>query len=241
MDKSKNNNYENTKNKFAALVAGVFMLSACQPFSEYENNPNSASQGQVPPTLLLNTIIKNTLGCYRPLIGVQCGWSQYIASISAQQGDLEFQGYLGGEAGLTYHIMRDVEAMEFEADRVNSPAYKGVGNFFKAWNYIDMTMQMGDVPMTEAMKGQSEANFTPKYDTQKQVFQNCLSMLEEANSILAQAAQEKVSLGSGDLIFNGDVAQWQKAVNALRLRTLINLSKRSDDADLKSKNNLQRL
>lgn len=66
-------------------------------------------------------------------------------------------------------------------------------------------------------------------------------MLEEANSILAQAAQEKVSLGSGDLIFNGDVAQWQKAVNALRLRTLINLSKRSDDADLKSKNNLQRL
>lgn len=73
-----------------------------------------------------------------------------------------------------------------------------------------MTMQMGDVPMTEAMKGQSEANFTPKYDTQKQVFQNCLSMLEEANSILAQAAQEKVSLGSGDLIFNGDVAQWQK-------------------------------
>ena len=37
------------KNKFAALVAGMFMLSACQPFSEYENNPNSASQGQVPP------------------------------------------------------------------------------------------------------------------------------------------------------------------------------------------------
>lgn len=33
-----------------------------------------------------------------------------------------------------------------------------------------MTMQMGDVPMTEAMKGQSEANFTPKYDTQNRCF-----------------------------------------------------------------------
>ncbi len=99
--------------------------------------------------------------------------------------------------------MRDVEAMEFEADRVNSPAYKGVGNFFKAWNYIDMTMQMGDVPMTEAMKGQSEANLPLNTILKNRCFKNCLSMLEEANSILAQAAQEKVSLGSGDLILMG--------------------------------------
>ena len=50
MDKSKKATIMKIlKNKFAALVAGVFMLSACQPFSEYENNPNSASQGQVPP------------------------------------------------------------------------------------------------------------------------------------------------------------------------------------------------
>lgn len=100
---------------------------------------------------------------------------------------------------------------------------------------MDMTMQMGDIPMNDALKGKSESNFTPKYDSQKDVFMNCLSLLEEANSILGDAVTRKVSVGSGDLIYGGDVAGWQKAVNALRLRILINLSKKVDDTDLKIK------
>lgn len=225
-----------TNNKLITMVAGIFLFSACQPLSEYEVNPNSPSEGQVPPTLILTNVIANTLGAYRPIVGTYNGWAQYIASISSQQGDISFQGYLGGEASFNpYSVLRDVASMEFEGDRINTPAYSGIANFFKVYCLMDMTMQMGDIPMNDALKSKSESNFTPKYDSQKDVFMNCLSLLEEANSILGDAVTRKVSVGSGDLIYGGDVAGWQKAVNALRLRILINLSKKVDDTDLKIK------
>lgn len=215
------------------LMVGILSFSACQPLSEYETNPNAPSEGQVPPTLLLTNIIANTLGGYRPIVGVQCGWAQYIASISSQQGDISFQGYLGGEASFSpYSVLRDVLSMEKEGDRVGTPAYRGIANFFRAFCLMEMTMQMGDIPMSDALKGESDNNFTPQYDTQKDVFVGCLALLEEANTILADAASQKVSVGAGDLIFGGDVSKWQKAVNSLRLRILINLSKKENDADL---------
>lgn len=221
----------NNINKIIVFVL-ILCCVACQPLSEYEENPNSPSEGQVPPTLLLTNIIANTLGSYRPIIGTQNGWSQYIASISSQQGDISFQGYLGGEGSFSpYSVLRDVISMEKEGDRVNTPAYRGLANFFRALCLIEMTMQMGDIPMSDALKGESE-NFTPKYDTQKDVFIGCLSLLNEANDILSEAVSQKVSVGNGDLIFGGDVSKWQKAVNALRLRILINLSKKVDDVDL---------
>lgn len=75
-------------NKIIAWVAGIIIFAACQPLSEYEMNPNSPSEGQVPPTLILTNVIASTMGEYRPLVGVYNGWSQYIASISSQQGDI---------------------------------------------------------------------------------------------------------------------------------------------------------
>lgn len=218
------------------LLLGVSSLTACQSLSEYETNPNAPSEGQVPPTLILTNVISNTIGAYRPIVGTQNGWSQYIASISSQQGDVSFQGYLGGEGGFGYYgVLRDVLSMETEGERIKSPAYQGIANFFKAYCFVDMSMQMGDIPMSEALKGKSESVFMPKYDSQKEVFLHCLSLLDEANAILAEAVAQKVSVGSGDIIYGGDVSKWQKAVNALRLRILINLSNKVNDTDLRIK------
>ena len=221
--------------KLMAWMAGVMLFAACQPLSDYEMNPNAPSEGQVPPTLILTNII-DTLSSYRPMVGTHNGWEQYIAAISSQQGDFSFQGYLGEEGSFGwYSKLRDVASMEFEGNRINAPAYRGIANFFRAYGLVEMSMQMGDIPMSEALQGKENNKFAPKYDTQKEVFINCLSLLDEANTILAEAAAQKVSVGNGDILYGGNVASWQKAVNALRIRILINLSKKVDDADLKVK------
>lgn len=46
---------------------------------------------------------------------------------------------------------------------------------------------------------------------QKDVFMNCLSLLDEANTILEDAVIRKVSVGNGDLIYGGNVAGWAKS------------------------------
>jgi hypothetical protein len=211
------------------IVWTTLVLVGCTPFSKYELNPNAPSQGQVSPTLVLTNVITSTMGAYNPLYGTNYGWAQNIASISSQQGDAGFQGYLGGEASFGwYSTLRDVTAMVNEGTRINTPAYKGIGNFFKAYCLIDMSMQMGDIPMSEALLGESVYNFTPKYDTQIDVFNQCLSLLEEADTILGAAVEKKVSVGTNELLYGGDVAKWQKLVNSLQLRILIDLSKKAD-------------
>jgi hypothetical protein len=40
---------------------------------------------------------------------------------------------------------------------------------------------------------------------------------------------------SGDIYFNNDLAKWRKVVNTFRIRLLVHLSKKIDDADLGAK------
>lgn len=97
--------------------------------------------------------------------------------------------------------------------------------------------------MSEALKGL--ANPTPAYDSQKQIFMQSLQLLEESNTQLAALIaasntallgdfyfQEKISGGSDALT---TLKKWQKVVNSFKLRVLINLSKKSADADLNIK------
>jgi len=97
-----------------------------------------------------------------------------------------------------------------------------------------MSLKVGDIPMSEALKGL--ASPTPKYDSQKQVFLQSLTLLEESNAMFtALIAKSDVSL-QGDIFFvertSGAktpleaIKSWQRVVNAFRLRVLIQLSKK---------------
>ncbi len=78
-------------------------------------------------------------------------------------------------------------------------------------------------------------NNTPVYDTQKDIFIQVLKWLDEANSDLASLLAKGDNLLTGDFYYNKDLSKWQKAVNAFRLRVLIQLSKKESDADLSIK------
>jgi len=92
---------------------------------------------------------------------------------------------------------------------------------------------MGDIPMSEALKGVE--NLKPTYDAQKAVFKQAFLWLDSANNELGQLALAGDNSLAGDIYYSNNVAKWQKAVNALRLRLLIHLSAKADDPDLNVK------
>lgn len=55
------------------------------------------------------------------------------------------------------------------------------------------------------------------YDTQESIYTDFFSELEEANTLLGSGV---INFGSGDLIFGGNPAKWQKFGNSLKLRLL---------------------
>jgi len=126
-------------------------------------------------------------------------------------------------------LLRNVDLMVgyAESDELKN-SYTALGHFIRAWQFFILTMQMGDIPYSETIKGESEDLIKPKYDTQKEVFLGILSELDQANTLFGQGADF-----GGDPIYNGSTDQWQRLVNSFELYVLINLHKKTADTDLK--------
>jgi hypothetical protein len=89
------------------------------------------------------------------------------------------------------------------------------------WTFAQMTDAWGDIPFSEALKG--EAGVTPAaYDSQQQVYDGILARLTSANTALSNASN---SLGSADPIYAGRPADWQRFANSMRARYAMRLSK----------------
>lgn len=85
----------------------------------------------------------------------------------------------------------------------------------------------GSIPYTEAFQARYGGTFTPKYDTQQELFALFNTRLKEIVTTLKTAQSvTQISLGKNDLYFGGDVSKWIKAANALRLRIALRLVKR---------------
>jgi len=203
-------------------------LSSCQKFEDLEKDPNRP--GEVPPSLVFTNVLYNVY--YSPWSDVQ-RWNQFWCSNYAYYDD---QQYDWTNTSFNYTQLKNVNQMISEATRSGLPEnnpYSALGKFFKAYFYVDMSLKLGDVPLIDALKGLE--NTTPKYDTQKAVFKQALTWLEEANSDLQLLNNNLDKSLAGDFMLGNDLTKWQKVVNTYKLRVLIALSKKETDADLNIK------
>src|SRR5699024_4334743 len=97
-------------------------------------------------------------------------------------------------------------------------SYKALGHFADAFEFYELTMRVVDIPYSEALKGMSNGNYKPAYDSQKKVFLGILNELEKANKLFAEGSNFE-----GDPVYGGDVNKWRKLVNTFELKVLINL------------------
>ncbi len=212
----------------------VFMLvtlafSSCSDFDQLKQNTNVPNT--VPSSLLLNRILYNL---HESPYNMAERRNQYYLINYDYYGNNRYDFGAGDEY---YTTLKNVVKMEEEAITLGLPeknVYSAMGKFLRAFFFSKMSLQMGDIPMSEALLGLD--NLKPKYDTQKEVFKQCFTWLDECNTELA-TFQTSTAGGvlQGDIYFENNLAKWQKAVNTFRLRLLIHLSKRIDDTDLNIK------
>lgn len=225
------------KKIFKIYVLPVVMLlsvTGCKKgFDELTQNNNVPLN--VPASLLFNGVLNNLPD--QP-DGQKEIYSQYYLYNYDYYGNNRYDFGSGDDY---YTTLKNVLAMEKQAAATGGGAinpYEALGKFFKAYFFSKMSLEMGDIPMNEALKGLD--NLEPVYDTQKAVMLQSLEWLESANSDLDQLIKtpEKFGTGEGailknDIFFNNDLSKWQKTVNALQVRLLLQLSKKTADADLK--------
>lgn len=210
------------------FLIATLVMSSCRDFEELEKDPNRPLK--VPASLVFNGILNDmNQGAWNDVMR----WNQFYNS--------NYNYYANNEYNWTatdwnYTTLKNVVKMEEEAKRgtlEEAKVYAALGKFFRAYFFINMTRRVGDIPMTEALKGIE--NTEPVYDTQKSVYTQSLQWLEEANSEIAQLIAANATPLTGDIYLDNQLGKWQKVINTYTLRVLISLSKKENEADLNIK------
>lgn len=208
--------------KTIVFILVVVLFSSCEDL-DINNNPNKVSETH--PSLLLTNI---TTSAFQ----VKGTSAMYAARMIVQtDGESTSQFYKWDRAGFgDYNSLRQVTKMIEEAERIEDDSYKGIGYFFRAYYFYNLALTFGDVPYAEALKGETEDLYQPKYSTQEEVFTGILTELETANTLL-----ENSNIIAGDPIYNGDTNKWKKLVNSFRLKVLLTLSNKAGSTSLNIK------
>ena len=213
----------------AMMVCAAGCKKSFQELTLNNNKPNSVSAA-----LLLNGVLNNLPDLPD---GQKEIYSQYYLYNYDYYGNNRYD-FGGGDD--YYATLKNVVAMEQQAAATGGAAvnpYEALGKFFKAYFFSKMSLEMGDIPMSQALKGLD--GLEPVYDSQKAVMQQSLAWLESANADLDLIIKNPSVAGTGagstlnnDIFFNNDLTKWQKTVNALRIRLLVQLSKKASDSEL---------
>ena len=211
--------------RVALLVGLVWAVSACDSLTEINENPNAPTD--VTAKFLLPQAIRNAVEqaipttLYRSHTGI---WPQHLVQLQypdEEQGevrdsrmDLYFENFYMGS-------LMDIQTVFRKGVETGTVNHQAVAMIWKSWIFQQLTDLWGDVPYSEALRGDEEGGGTPAYDTQESIYTDLFLQLADAASRLAPSGE---GFGVGDLIYGNDFVKWERFANSLRMRLAMRLS-----------------
>jgi hypothetical protein len=131
------------------------------------------------------------------------------------------EGVINAAFATVYRDLQNLKQIEKDADANKKVNMKAAAMTYSAFIWQMATDTWRDIPYTDAINAEGNA-ISPKYDTQETIYPAVMKMLADANDLFNQKATD--ALGTGDILFKGDVTKWQKFANSVRLRMAIRIS-----------------
>lgn len=215
------------KNTIWSLLA-VSTMSACTSFDDTNVDPdktNKPTPGMLATTVLFN--IMDSRGNSSEGFANHNMLSKHLAC-----GE-KIRDYAYNRIGRTgfgaYASLIEAQKMVELAAEVDKPAYEALNHFVRAYNLFYLTLRLGDIPYSDALGGE-QGNFTPKYDTQKDVILGLLDELDKAYELFSQAPAFE-----GDFVFGGKPDKWMRVVNSFELKMLMYCVAKDSEIDAKTR------
>jgi hypothetical protein len=209
--------FNNIRLFFGASIVALGMVSCELDDLDINVDPNSASEAAL-ELLLTNAQFEglNTFG------GGLNNATMGFQAINTSNDDFNFtnSSWNGTWNSLYSGPLKDLEEMINAADPEITPKYLGVAQLMKAYYFTTMVDLWGDVPYTEAFKGNSieEKNLEPVYDNGADIYADAFRLIDEA--IVNLGKSQAVAI-KGDIIYGGNASKWIKMAKSLKLRLLI--------------------
>lgn len=122
-------------------------------------------------------------------------------------------------------VMNNAKIMIDKSSSAQLSGYRGLGRIMTALAVGACSDVWGDVPYTDALKGNS--GLTPKYDTQQSIYASVQKLLDDG---IADLNTVGIAPINNDLIFGGDTKKWIRAAWSIKARYAIHLTKKSGSA-----------
>lgn len=214
------------------LLAGLMSATSCTTdFEDINTNPNKITVGQLQPVNMFEPILYEAARTWQNYTWY---WNNELIQFTAFTGgttrqehryriaDQDWRGMWNAYTRLTNNALH----MDELAQKSGEVSYQAMALTLKVLFMSNLTDMFGDVPYSEAFKGLSEQNFTPKYDSQQEVYEQMLADLEKANDLYA--TNPEMLDPTFDGMYGGNMALWRKFNNSLYLRLLCRVSGRSE-------------
>ncbi|MDE7442584.1 MAG: SusD/RagB family nutrient-binding outer membrane lipoprotein, partial [Muribaculaceae bacterium] len=231
------NNIFNRISLMALAAATVMSVNTgcTKDFEEINTNPNNMSEGMATPYNMLEYLL------YEP-----AQWNDHYSMM--WNGELVQYHTYTTTAARQIHIYKLTDSefstawnnygrfalnarhMYHLAERTKDNACKAIAMTLEVMQIANQVSLFGDIPYSEAF-GLREGtnNSQPKFDTQKEVFEQMIAKLDSANQIYrGKEGAHTFQYPGLDGMYGGDMKKWQKFNNSLKLRLLCRVSGRPE-------------
>jgi hypothetical protein len=215
--------------KYISLLAVALLLTtSCEEFLDVNTDPNNPTS--VTPDLVLPVGQKYTAELIQrdrriSHLGnmMMYNWSQsdgfswYNDEFLYQVTSSFYQTIFNttyGSALKQYQILDNMMGDEYAY-------YRAIGKVMKAYHFQLLVDIYGDIPYTEALQRSLEA--TPLYDDAQDIYDDLVAQLDSAITLIKEADIAIVIEPdeNGDVMFEGDMDEWIRFANTMKLRILV--------------------
>ena len=225
----------NPKRYLLGVLLSLPALTACEKFLDVNDNPNNPVVST--PNFLLPGIISNGIQA-QMFTALRTPYiTQYVVSRTANSGGNDQYFFTNAQSTNTFNFSYfqsggNIPVMTKAALDEGSVYYVGAGKIMQALILAHATDMLGDIPYSEAYQG--GANFTPKYDSQQQIYATINQLCDDGAVEMAKPASAQVRSfystspsESGDILYKGDPAKWGRLAFALKARQAQHLTKKA--------------
>jgi len=212
--------------RIIVILFAVVSLTGCKKFLDINENPNLPTEGSIPLLLpAVQAAIGHALG--NPLQIHGSVWAQYWTQnpTSSQYRSIDQYNVTTSDFDRPWRMiysdaMQDIEEMlTLSEGREEFQQHRAIAYIMKAYAFQLATDAFGDIPLTEA---NDPDNTNPVYDPQQRVYDSIFVLIDIGIGLIDVDAVARPT--NDDLIFQGDMEQWLRFANTLKLRAYLRLS-----------------
>ncbi len=221
------------------LMLGMIpALAGCGDLLDLDINTDPDAATEISGDLLIPDALV-TIGSNRTIeLGTTTNWFANTWASDGSAGNTflaneryNISSFTAGNTWFGFYngALKNLALMRDDAIEASRPNVAAQAEILSAYVYWMLTGVWGEIPFTQALQPAEYPQ--PAFDDQETVLRGLVVMLDDAIAMIDKGPNALPGVQFGDLIYGGDMDQWEMFANTLKLRTLMMIRNQDSSVD----------